>query len=747
MIIKNKSLPHRGLILLIGFFAVSLLLIIRLFFLQVLGHEDARKHVIDNVQQTTTVPAKRGIIYDRNMDVLATDLTTWRVFISPVDMVDDEMRELVANGLSEILGVDKAEILAKSKKLGRKDETIKQHVMEEEAVKVREFIKKYNLTTQIHLQQTYKRYYPYKTLASHVIGAMGTDKGLFGLEDKYDTYLKGTPGVYITAKNAKSQNMPYKYDKYVEAVNGLSLVTTIDVNLQRMLETQLEITYKENKVRNRVAGVVMDVNTGAILAMATYPSFDLNSPYVLDKDSQAKLDNSGLIKGTDKYNEYFWELVYSMWNNKVVTDLYEPGSTFKIVTSAMALEENVITFDTKFTCGGSHVVGGRTIRCHKTTGHGTQPFRIMLQQSCNVALMKVGELVGADRFFKYFTEFGYTHKTDVDLPGEAVGIYHQKEALKSVELATSSFGQTFKTTAIQQIAAVSTIANGGKLVKPHIVSALVDENNNVVVSFENLNKGHVISEQVSKSIAEVLEQGVSSDGGSRNAYVPGFRIAAKTGTSEKRDKINPVTGEKDLRVGSCVAFAPAEDAKIAILIMVDEPNAGVNYGAVVAAPYIAAFMEEALPYLGIEPVYSEQELEKIMTSVSNYVGMTVSQAKSKIASQGIQYKVIGNGTKVVSQLPQAGEVMKKGSGTIVLYTGNETPEQNLKTVPNVVNYSVAAAIQSLVNEGFNVNISGSLNYNAGEGAKVISQSIPKGTQVPEGTIITIVCRHLDVTDE
>ncbi len=744
-----------------------------LFKMQVLDYESYQNKVIEQLTVETKVNASRGNIYDANMNLLATSKTAWRVFISPVDIQSAKyssaaqnifyrMRygmskdtaaigmaqdELIAKGLSKILGVDYDIIMKKAAMKGRRDETIKTNVDKKTADSVLEFVEQNKLSNQVHVIATTVRYYSYDNLASHIIGFTGTDgQGLYGLELKYDKELTGTPGRYITAKDGIGGNMPFEYQSYIEAEDGYGLVTTIDMRIQYELELQLEATLIDSGAQNRVCGIVMDVNTGAILAMAAKPDFNLNSPYTLNPFLTEKLLLSDFDDESDEYKDLRREFMLQMWNNKPVTEMYEPGSTFKVMTVAMALEEKKVSLTDTFFCPGYHYVEGysKPIRCHKAGGHGSLDLVGGLQQSCNPVLMTLGARIGRDLFYKYFDAFGYLNKTGIDLPGEGTSYFHSKSALNPVELATASFGQRFKVTPLQQIAAVGAVANGGSLVTPHLLKALVDSDGKVVKSYEPQIKRQVVSEETCRTITQILADGVSGDGGAKNAYVKGYRVAAKTGTSEKFDVLNEA-GQSYLRIGSCVAYAPADDPQVAILIMVDEPTCVNIYGSVVAAPYVSNTLGVILPYLGVEPQYTEEELKSLAVNIGSYVGIEVSTAKSAISSLGIKYEVVGTGETVTSQIPQGGSSLSKDTGKIILYTGNEMPK-NTVTVPNVEGKSAATANRMLINAGLNIKIQGAQNYTNGEGAFVISQSPAAGEAVTRGSIVTVEFRHLDGTD-
>ncbi|HOA85172.1 MAG TPA: penicillin-binding transpeptidase domain-containing protein, partial [Bacillota bacterium] len=584
------------------------------------------------------------------------------------------------------------------------------------------------------------RYYPQGSLASHLIGFTGSDgKGLYGLEYQYNEQLAGTPGKYITARDSHGNEMPYEYESYIPAKDGYNLTTTIDAYVQSVLEEQLEITLTESGANNRACGIVMDVRTGAIIAMATCPGFDLNDPWNLNEYFQKKLNAAGYAPDSDEYAALMKDLLLENWKNKAITELYMPGSTFKIMTVAMALQERETKLEDRFFCSGSRVVLGRTIHCHKVIGHGSLDLAGALQQSCNVALMTIGARIGTERFYNYVKQFGYLEKTGIDLPGEALGLFYSPASFTELDLAVSSFGQNFKITPLQQICAVAAVANGGHLVTPYVVEKITDNDGNVVFQHDTQIKRQIVNTEVCAVISEILEAGVSGDGGGKNAYVAGYRVAAKTGTSEKTDE------NKDMRVSSCVAYAPADDPQYAILIMVDEPTIGSSHGSVVAAPYIGNVFREILPYLGVEAVYTEKELANMAVKVPNFVYWSTSLAQKYAESLDIDIEIRGDGDYIVRQTPAAGSVIEQSGGRIILYAGNDVPEKTVK-VPDVTGRTAAAANGMIINAGLNIRIEGTRNYLSGTGAVVVSQYPAAGEIVPEGTVVTVTFRYLDETD-
>lgn len=740
----NKYIPARSRIIIGIAAAVTVVIIIRLFFLQILGYEKYQAKVLDNITMETTIAASRGIIYDRNGSALATNYTVYRVFISPRDIKNDEQAQLISRRLSEILDVSYDTVYAETQKSRYADRTIKRNVEEETANEVLAFINENSLTMQIHLEASTKRYYPYGSLASQVIGIVGTDGGVLGLELQYNNYLTGTDGKYITAKDGSGTVMGTKYESYDPASDGCSVETTLDIAMQSMLEAQLKRTYEESKAQNRVVGIIMDVETGAIRAMATYPNFDLNDPYTLDEASQAKLDAKELDPESDEYREAYKQALYAMWSNKAVSELYEPGSTFKIITTSAGLEENVVSFDETMTCPGYRIVAGQKIKCHKIYGHGTGTYAYGLQQSCNPMLMTVAERLGRATFYDYFQAYGYTGKTGIDLPGEANGIFHAYKDMGPVELACYSFGQSFKITPLMQLTAINAVANSGSLVTPYLVERIVDTNGNVVYQHQTESKRQVISEETSKAIAKVLEEGVSGNGGAKNTYVAGYKIAAKTGTSQILDEKNEY-GEDYLRVGSTVAFAPADDPKVSTIIVVDQPQCENIYGSFVAAPYVANVLSEVLPYIGVKINYTEEDLKRINVTLRDYVGVGLDEVTTDLFNRGIKYEVIGDGDTVTYQTPLGGSTFNMQSSKVILYTGDAVANKYVE-VPTVIGKNAVQANLTIINNGLNIAYDGAIGADSATDAIVISQSPAAGVSVPYGTVVTVTMRYVNDQD-
>lgn len=762
-------------------------LLVRIFLLQTVKYEHYRQKVLEQITTESSVNASRGNIYDANGVLLATNVTTYRVFLSPSSIAraqslhnaegsNIQLDTLISENLSKLLGVSYDFVLKQTTYTKYLDRTVAREVDEDTADLVRAFIDEYDLEQMIYLESTYTRHYPYSALASHTLGFTGSDgTGLYGLEFQYNKMLSGTNGRYITARDSSGNEMPYAFKEYIPAQDGYNVNTTIDVFVQSALEEQLQNAYLESGGQNRAAGIVMNVQTGAVLGMAIYPNFDLNNPRELDEQSLEILQRFGYEVGSDAYNTLKQNLQLNMWSNKAITESYIPGSTFKVMTAAMALEEDVVTLTERNNCTGSLTVLGEKIHCHKVQGHGSLTFAEGIQQSCNPWLMKVGLRLGTNTFYNYLKAFGYLEKTGIDLPGEGGGVFATQNAFTDLDLAIYAFGQNFNVTLIQQITAVAAVANGGYLVTPHFVSSITDQNGNLIQSFDNHVRRQVVSESVCQTVANILEEGVSGAGGAKNAYVAGYRLAAKTGTSEKKERECPMCGYtatpktiegvgmfvctmcdytgipaefkvSEKYVCSTVAFAPADDPQYAIIIMVDEPTEGTLYGSVVAAPYVANVMETILPYLGVEAVYTDKELANMATKIPNLVGYTVSAARSYCQRNGLNIEIVGPDEGIIRrQYPEEGTVVEKNSARILAYTDKETETVTVK-VPDVTGMSAVAANQVLINAGLNIRILGTKNYLSGTGATVISQSVAAGEVVPKGTVIEVTFRYLDDKD-
>lgn len=729
---KNLCLKTKKRIALftVFFLFLSVVICITLFKLQILANDTYQDSVFKQLTVETKVNPLRGCIYDRNGITLASNKTVWILYAIPKNVKNPEA---LARQLSKIIDEKYDVILDKVKKKGYKYQILANNLEISTVDEVRKLIDEYSLEEQLQLNASSKRYYPFTDLASHAIGFVNVDgKGIYGLEKVYNNIIEGTMGKYISAQDAQSNDMPFQYEEYIETETGYNLVSTIDLYIQYQLEEQLRLASIESGAQNRSAGIVMNPKTGEIYAMAVYPSFDLNQPYKLDEQSLKKLEN--LNKDSKEYNTQYYNLLFSMWNNKAVTELYEPGSTFKLVTTSVALQEKASSLEARFTCTGSLKIDGfyRAISCHKRKGHGNISFAEALQQSCNPSMMKLAFSIGRETFYEYFKKFGYTGKTGIDLPSEAKGYYHSLEDFSNVSLAVYSFGQTFKTTAIQQLRAISIIANGGYDVTPHFLKEIVDNEGNVIYEYKSNEEIKIIDSSVCATISKILKDGVDGEGGAKNAYVAGYSIAAKTGTSEKKDKFDE-QGNTSFRVSSCIAYAPSEDAQVAVIILVDEPTIGSKYGSVVAAPYVSNLLELILPYLGIKANYSDDE--HLQVKVPKVEGKSVSDAIVDLKSKSINYEIIGKGEKILTQMPKENSLIYAKGGKILLYT--EKTEDNYSIVPDVVSLSAEQANLLIVNSGFNIKLEGTVDYKIGSKAKVVYQYPTAGASLQKGSIITV----------
>lgn len=735
-----------GLLIFLGFGLV----VVSLFRWQIVRGEELSARAIDQSLQSTTVPAMRGTIYDSTgTKVLATSASVWTVVLEPNylngnDEGSEALRRTVAKGLSEILEMDEEEIYEKT---GERSyfSYLKRRIESDTRDEINEFLKKNKISNGVRMIADFKRYYPYGTVASNVLGFTGYDsQGLDGLELYYDEELRGTAGRLVTAKNAKGTNMPFEYEQYNGAQNGNDLVLTINETVQSILEKYLAEGVEKYKVKNGAVAVMMNVNTGAIVALAANPNYDPNDPYTIQDETILKEIAALPEAEQEQATINAW---YKQWRNKAVSDTYYPGSVFKMCTGAMGLEEGVVTEQSTFTCTGNIAVEGVKdgISCWKHVGHGTETFEQGLYNSCNPWFIHLGSLLGAETFCKYREAFGMTQQTGIDLPGEAVNLYHDVEDMGPAELATEAFGQNFSITPIQMITACAAIANGGYLVKPHMVERIVDSEGNIVKTADTGYRRQVISQKTAESITSILHfnayHGTASGG-----QVAGYRVCGKTGTSEKMDKWNQDRSKPMQYIASYCGFAPVEDPQYALLVYFDEPdgaaNGGLTGGNAVAGPIFAKMMGEVLPYLGVEAKYTEEEYENLDMVSPSVVGMTLSEAYQYLDEMGLSYSVVGDedeATTVTQQIPESGSDLPKG-GTVVLYTKNYEESETMVEVPDFKDYDMANCAYLAGINNVQISVEGAVS----DTAKVTMQDIPAGTQVKQGTVITLV--FVDNTD-
>lgn len=688
----------------------------------------------------TAITAQRGIIYDANMSVLAQSASAWKISLNATAFAEipAKAQEQVYSVLINTLGVTREYLENKASYKQYNSVSIKTKVEKEAKDKLEAFVKgtfidknnnEQSFGSVVMIDEDVKRYYPYSTLASQILGFTGTDNnGLSGLESYYNSTLTGVDGRVISARSNSSVAQDIEYKSVYEAKQGTSLVLTVDETIQRYLENALSSCYETSKA-NSCTGIVMDVKTGAILAMSTKGDFDPNDPYTInDKRTIESINKITDTKEKEKAEE---EAMYSQWRNRAISDTYEPGSVFKLITMAAGLEENVVKYDEKFTCTGSVNVADRIYSCHNTAGHGTQTLTEGLMNSCNPYFITIGQRLGVDTFYKYFEAFGFTEETGIDLPGEAspkAGVtYFKKDTMTKVNLASSSFGQSFQITPIQMITAVNAIANDGKLMQPYIVSKTLDSDGNVILQNQPIEKRQVVSESTSEKIMASMEQ-VALNGTARNAYVAGYRVGGKTGTSDKLNNVGQV-------VASFVGVAPTNDPRITVLIVVDEPE-GATGGGAVAAPVAGEVIENTLTYLNVERQYNDSEKALLDVQVPSVTGDSVSEAKSSLEEDKFSVQIVGEGDKVVSQMPASGQYIPQG-GVIVLYT--EKQKKKLKTVvPDFTGMTITEANYAAVNAGINIKVSG--NSLSEESMTAYRQSSLKGSEVESGSTVTVYFR-------
>ncbi len=733
---KPTSLMKRRMFNFLGFFILLMvvIIIINIATVSIVDNQKYQKLADKQQFQSIEINANRGTIYDSQGQILAQSATVYNIFIDPVMLerdikgkdkkVDNNKKDFIIDNLSKILDVEKEYVKKRADKSSRY-EIVSRKVDKLTSDKVMDFARKNKLSC-IGSNPDTKRFYPQNELAASVIGFTGFEgHGQYGIEYQYDEYLSGVNGKIISAKDAMGQQMPYRYEQSFEAKNGNNLVLNIDSSIQLLVEKELKKTVSSYNAENRACAIVMNPKTGQILAMATESGFDINNPaYIADKEEREYLET---LSGEELKKEKA-KIREKQWKNKAITELYVPGSVFKVVTGASALEEKLINKDTTFTCTGHTEVAGQGFNCWKHAGHGTQNFVQAMTNSCNPAFINIGQRLGVKKFSEYFNAFGLTGATGIDLPGEATSIYHPVEAMTKIDLASSSFGQSHKITPIEMITAYAAAVNGGNLVTPYVVDKIVDKNGNVVKQFEPKIRRQVVSEETSKTMREILESVVNNKGGT-NAYVKGFRIGGKSGTSQKIDEYGEAG--KAIYVGSYVGFAPANDPEVIMLCMVDEPTGGAYYGGTVAAPVVANVFEEILPYLGHFKQYTEDEVKKLGVAVPNVVNRDLEKAKTTIEALQLKVDIIGQGKKVVKQIPSASSMLQKG-GKVLLYT--EDVNSSLVTVPNVKGKTLQEANIAITNAGLNFMPTGGAANNPK--SKATNQSM-LGKKVPVGTIIQV----------
>ena len=727
----NRIIQTRTLLLL-GVFGVLtfVLLFTQLYRWQITEHDELQSVAVRQQTLRTTVEASRGTIYDRNGTILAMSASAEDIFLSPKEIIEnDQDQNLIAGGLAEILDLDPADILKKMEKTNSQYEELKKKADDELADKVREFINENDLKG-VFIRPTSKRTYPKGTLASQVIGFTNDLGGAMGLEAAYNDELTGENGMVVTARDRDGRSVLYQYDQYFDAENGCDLHTTLDTTIQYYLEKGVQELEARFGTGKGAEGIVMDVNTGAVLAMASLPTYDLNAP--------GKVYNDFLTSGMteEQIEENMKDLLNKQWRSKAINDTYEPGSTFKTLTLAMALEENVVDLNTGFYCGGNMTVEGQKIWCSKRTGHGQQDLSTAFANSCNPAFMNIGLRIGNTKFYQYMKDFGLMEKTGIDTTGEASGFANKEIEYSTLALACYAFGQNFNVTPIALLAAQCACVNGGYLYTPYLVEEITDQDGNVVSKHDSTPIRQVVSEETSALVRDIMEYEVTSGTG-KNGQVAGYRIGGKTGTADK------VGGGV---IVSFVCFAPADDPQVMMLLTLDEPSKWTGTyvsGGNMVAPVASSVMGEILPYLGIEPSYTAEELVGADKTVPNVVGLSKDAAAERLSANGFSFRTVGSGDTVTDQTPAGGAIVPN-SAEIILYLGAEKSTDKC-IVPNVVGDSAATANQKIVNAGLIMGVSGATNASSST-VRAISQSIAAGTEVEAGTVVRVQFSDSSVRD-
>lgn len=714
------------LILVLGFGAA----VLRLTYLTTIQSSELQESAVDLQLADTTVSAKRGTIYDANGNVLAESASVWQVVMSPVNFKNDKQRQAAAKGLSEIFDLEYNDVLDDTKQQSHYV-VVKRRIESDEREKVLELIdtlkKDYSCSGVIQLLDDYKRYYPKNSLASSVIGFTGSDdQGLEGTEYEYDSYLSGTPGRIITAQNARGTDMPFRYEQNVESEDGNNVYLTIDETIQSICEKYMQKGVEDNNVLNKGVCIAMDVNTGAILAMVTTDGYDLNNPYELSAKDKKKIKSTAKSKQAEAESA----ALSNMWRNKAVADTYMPGSVFKMCIASAALEENLVNDKTSFTCTGSIEVEGETIHCSNISGHGTQNFVEAISNSCNPAFIQIGQMLGAGKFRQYYQGFGFSDKTGIDLPGEAEDSFWKEGKMGGVDLAVASFGQNFTITPIQMITACAAVSNGGYVVQPHVVSKITDSKGNVIKTVDKKIKRQVISDDTSKKMNEYLEYNTERQGAAAG-YISGYKVAGKTGTTEKRGVTKVESSFSEDYISSICGYAPADDPQIAMLVFFDTPDGDAYYGSQVSSPVFINIMSEVLPYLDVKTSYTDEELGYVDASAGDYTGVSVDEAKTAVEADGFTATVKGNGSTVISQIPTVSSGLQKG-GSIVLYTDSDSQSETV-SVPSLIGLSPDEVNDVASAYGLNVSFSGATTSSGTSS----SQNVEAGTSVSPGTVITV----------
>ena len=735
----NRIIQTRSFVLMILMGVVMfVLLFFRLFDLQITRHEELQGKAVNQQTRRTVVTANRGTIYDAGGNILAISSSAETIILSPLEIdnaVNDTenpvswTKESLAAGLAEILGKDASAIRKRMDNVKSQYEVIQLRADEDTAAKVRSYVDE-NKIAGVHLVADTKRYYPYGSLAAQVIGFVGDENtGLYGLEAYYEKELEGQSGLVISSKDQAENDMLYTYEQYFAAKNGSDLTLTLDTTIQYYLEKGIESMVDTFSAANGASGIVMDAKTGGVLAMASYPNYDLNDFLtVSDQTLQERIERGESTVA---------DMQLLQWRNKALNDTYEPGSTFKILTLSAALEEGVVDKTTTVNCGGSVNISGYTIHCSNKNGHGLQTLVQSVGNSCNPAFINYGLRIGSEKFYEYMRSFGLMNTTGIDLGGEAVGVFAADSSFTQLDLACYAFGQNFTVTPLALIAAQAACINGGYLHTPYLVERITDSDGNVTYRHDDTPVRQVISEQTSATVRECLEYVVASGTG-KNGQVAGYRIGGKTGTADK--------GQTGDVVVSFLCFAPADDPQVIMLITMDTPSRATGTyvsGGNMVAPTASTVMAEILPYLGVEPSYSAEELLGMDTTVPNVIGMSGEEAKAKLKDRALSYKIVGDGETITDQTPAGGAIIP-GKSSVILYADEEKSTDKC-VVPHLIGKTPSEANTTATAAGLLIRFSGTTGSESSS-VRVLSQSIDEGTEVEAGTVITVQLGDTSVTD-
>ena len=727
----SKRMLKRILIMAVVIIFLMTTTVARVFYLTIVRGEELSEKAETQQLKDTEITAMRGTIYDLNGNVLAQSASVWNVFIDPLN-IKDKQRDLIVDEFANLFGYDADEKKEFYDRTTHQNhyELVEKKVENNIKEKLSKFVSKNELGGCIGTEQTTKRYYPYGTLASSVIGFTGADdQGLSGIEAYYDEQLTGTNGRIITAKDAKSNNIANDYETSIAATDGDSIVLTINQTIQYYLEKGLRETMNEYQAKGAY-GVVMNCNTGAVLAMSSLPDYDCNEPYKLTYSK----DKKAIKKLSDKTAKQEAEsaAVQNQWRNFTVSDTYVPGSVFKTFVASAALEENVVNLNTTYNCTGSIQVDKYKMKCHYHPGHGTQTLTQGLENSCNPFFITIGQKLGVHNYFKYFDAFGFTQKTNIDLPGEASPQYYKEDQYGIVELSSASFGQTNSLTPIQVCTGLCAIANGGKLLQPYLVSSIADANGKTVKKTQTKEIRQVISADTSEKVRKMMKS-VVDNGTGKNGYVAGYSVGGKTGTSTKLGESK--NGEGDKYIVSFGAIAPSDDPEIAMLIIVDEPNQDLGGGAL-CAPIAAQVTQEAMNVLGIEPKYNDSEMKDLSKQTPNVVGKSLDEAKKTLEENNLNFVVVGDDSTITRQCPSGADTIPNG-GTVYLYTDDS--EKQTVNVPNFSGLTVNEAKDLASSSNLNIQIAG----NSMSSGTVVAYRQSEETQakVEKGTVVTVTFKN------